>query len=135
MSGWIPARRATRLNPAWMLTGWRISGTGSGVPRGGYPEAVANCGPDLHLLRMTEELQARNAQRQAFLRMLYDRVDSSVTEFVSAFEIGEAMGLARMESSRIVAYLEEKGLLFVDDHTTGLCRLTAEGVDRVELAG
>jgi SH3-like domain-containing protein len=84
---------------------------------------------------MTEELQARNAQRQAFLRSLYERVDSSVTEFVSAFEIGEAMGLSRAESSRIVAYLEEKALLKVDDHASGMCRLTADGVDRVELAG
>lgn len=83
--------------------------------------------------RMTDELQARNAQRLAFLRSLYERVDSSVTEFVSAFEIGNGMGLARIESSRIVAYLEEKGLLKVDDHATGMCRLTAEGVDRVEL--
>jgi len=83
--------------------------------------------------RMTGDLQARNAQRQAFLRSLYERVDSSVTEFVSAFEIGEGMGLSRTESSLIVAYLEEKGLLKVDDHASGMCRLTADGVDRVEL--
>ncbi len=82
---------------------------------------------------MNDELRARNELRHALLRALYDRVNSSVTEFVSAFEVGSGMGLDRAESRRVVEYLAEKGLLKVDDYQSGMVRLTAEGVDRVEL--
>jgi RIO-like serine/threonine protein kinase len=84
---------------------------------------------------MSDELRARHARRMAFLRALYDRVDSSVSEFVSAFEIAEASAIERAECTRVVEYLAEKGLILVDDHRAGTIRLTAEGVDRIELAG
>ena len=32
-----------------------------------------------------------------------------------------------------MAYLEERQWIVVDDHKTGIVRLTADGVDRVEL--
>ena len=82
---------------------------------------------------MTEDLKARQERRSAFLRALYERVDSSVTEFVSAFEIGETVGSDRAESQRILEYLAEKELVRVDDYSTGMVRITAAGVDTVEL--
>jgi RIO-like serine/threonine protein kinase len=84
---------------------------------------------------MEQNLEARHARRLALLRALYDRVDSSVSEFVGVFEIGETLGIDRSESLRILEYLEEKGLVKIDDHATGTARLTAAGVDRVELPG
>ena len=82
---------------------------------------------------MSDKLRERHERRTAFLRGLYERVDSSVTEFVSAFEIGESLGIDRAESQRILEYLSEKGLVRVDDYASGMVRITAAGVDTVEL--
>jgi len=84
---------------------------------------------------MTADLRARNARRQLYLQALYDRVDSSVTDFVDGYELGEALSMDRSETGRVLAYLEEKGLLKVDDFHTGVVRLTAAGVDSVEVGG
>jgi ATP phosphoribosyltransferase regulatory subunit HisZ len=77
--------------------------------------------------------KARQALRKAFLRALYERVNSSVTEFVNAFDIGDGLSLERAESQRILEYFAEKGHVMVDDYTTGTVRITATGVDTVEL--
>jgi hypothetical protein len=45
------------------------------------------------------------------------------------------MGLDRAEVQRVLGYLAEKGLVKVDDFHTGVVRLTAAGVDWVEVEG
>jgi DNA-binding IclR family transcriptional regulator len=77
----------------------------------------------------------RRELRRDFLRRLYQRVDSSVSEFVTAAEIGASLGIDEAETRRIFEYLEEKGFVRVDDHRAGVLRLTAAGVDEVEGAG
>jgi hypothetical protein len=83
---------------------------------------------------MREDLRARQERRQAFLRALYVRADSSVSTFVEGFELAAGLGADRAEAVRILEYLAEKGLVKVDDYGTGLVRLTAAGVDAVEQA-
>lgn len=81
---------------------------------------------------MSDAMQQRRQRRSAFLERLYDRVDGSVSEFVSAHEIGAGLGIDEAESRRIFEYYEEKGFVMVDDHRAGIIRLTAAGVDEVE---
>lgn len=83
---------------------------------------------------MSEHLRQRREHRREFLRRLYHAVDGSVTEFVSAHDIGAQLGLDQTGSRRIFEYLEEKGFVMVDDHRAGIVRLTAAGVDEVESA-
>ncbi len=82
---------------------------------------------------MSEDLKLRHARRKAFLRKLYDRVGASVSQFVDVFEVGASLEMDRDASIRVLEYLEEKGLVKVDDYQGGMARLTAEGVDAVEL--
>ena len=82
---------------------------------------------------MNDEFQKRREARTTLLHAIYDTADGSVTEFVSAWELAAAQGVQPAEASRIVAYLEEKGYLLVDDHRAGVVRITAHGVDAVEL--
>jgi len=84
---------------------------------------------------MNQDLQERRNRRVAFLRALYDAVDSSVTAFVSGFEVGNQVGADRAETVKIIEYHAEKELIKVDDYTTGMIRLTTAGVDAVESAG
>lgn len=77
-------------------------------------------------------IKARRARRQEFLRLLYKKTDGSVSEFLDGYAIAAAVGADQEEAKRIVAYFEEKGLLKVDDHKTGIVRITADGVDAVE---
>lgn len=81
---------------------------------------------------MSEAIRKRREARREFLRRLYIRVNGSVSEFVGGYEIGEELALDAAESRRIIEYLEEKQLVMVDDHRTGIIRLTATGVDVVE---
>jgi len=77
-------------------------------------------------------LRRRREWRRLLLRTLYERVDGSVAEFIGAWEVAAGLGIELAEARRIVAYLAEKGWLFVDDHRDGIVRLTAAGVDEVE---
>jgi len=70
--------------------------------------------------------------RTAFIVRLYENVDASVSEFVNAFEIAAAIGMDETEARRVIEYFEEKGYLKVDDHRSGVVRITAAGVDHVE---
>jgi hypothetical protein len=79
-----------------------------------------------------ERIKARRELRNAFLANLYDRVDGSVSEFVDGHEIAIQLGADEEEAKRILAYFEERGLLKIDDHKTGIVRITADGVDVVE---
>jgi Mn-dependent DtxR family transcriptional regulator len=77
-------------------------------------------------------MRRRREQRREFLRLLYELVDGSVSEFVPASTIAEKLGLDEAETRRIFEYLEEKQLVVVDDHRSGIIRITAAGVDEVE---
>lgn len=81
---------------------------------------------------MNDPLRERQQRRTAFLRALYDLVDSSVTTFVSGFEVAGSVGADRAEARRIIEYFAEKQLIKVDDYASGMVRLTASGVDAVE---
>jgi predicted ArsR family transcriptional regulator len=81
---------------------------------------------------MEQDIQRRRQLRREFLRQLYRRVDGSVSEFVNAFDIGRDLGIDQAEARRIFEYLEEKGLVMVDDHRGGIIRLRAAGIDEVE---
>lgn len=74
----------------------------------------------------------RRQNRTLFMQRLYDEVDGSVSTFVNAFELGEAVNIAADEVTRVIEYLEEKRLLAIDDHRLGIIRITARGVDYVE---
>ena len=78
-------------------------------------------------------MRARRERRSVLLRSVYDTADASVTEFVSAYELADGQGVPQEEARKIIAYLEEKGFLLVDDHRAGVVRITAEGIDAVEL--
>ena len=79
-----------------------------------------------------ERIKARRERRQAFMRELYEEIDGSVNDFVDGLEIATRLGADAEEGRRIIAYLEEKGFLKVDDHKSGIIRITADGVDAVE---
>ena len=81
---------------------------------------------------MTDFMQQRRERRRELLSRLYTRVDGSVTEFVSAWDLGAELGMDEAESRKIIEYLEEKGFVMVDDHRAGIVRMTAAGVDEVE---
>ncbi len=98
------------------------------------PALAATHGGAPHYAAMDDRLRERQERRVAFLRTLYDDVDSSVTTFVSGFEVGERIGADRAESLKIIEYYAEKELIKVDDYATGMVRLTAAGVDAVESA-
>ena len=103
---------------------------GFSIP-GGLFGGVAAADP----VSMSQDLRARNARRQIYLRALYQRVDSSVADFVDGLELGQSMGMDRAETQRVLAYLAEKGLIKVDNFQAGVVRLTASGVDHVEVDG
>ena len=79
-----------------------------------------------------DRIKERRERRQHFLRTLYQEVDGSVNDFVDGLELASRLGAEPEEGRRIIAYLEEKGLLKVDDHKAGIVRITADGVDAVE---
>ncbi|MGH7502923.1 MAG: hypothetical protein ACREL7_14450 [Longimicrobiales bacterium] len=81
---------------------------------------------------MSDSIQRRREQRREFLRRLYIHVDGSISEFVSAYELGAELEMEEAEARKIFEYLEEKGLVLVDDHRAGIVRITAAGVDEVE---
>ena len=78
------------------------------------------------------DVRKRRQMRTAFIIRLYEIVDASVSEFVSAFEIAAAIDMDEAEARRVVEYYEEKGYVKVDDHRSGVVRITADGIDHVE---
>ena len=81
----------------------------------------------------SEGMRKRRLARTVLLRSIYDTAEGSVTEFVAAYELAADQGVDPAEAPRILSYLEEKGYLLVDDHRAGIVRITATGVDAVEL--
>ncbi len=82
---------------------------------------------------MHHDIQLRRERRSTLLRTIYETVDGSVTEFVSAYDLAESLTIEPEEARKIIAYLEEKKYLLVDDHRAGVVRITASGIDAVEL--
>ena len=76
--------------------------------------------------------QQRQRNRQALLDSVYEAAEADVRVFVPAFDLGSALGMDAGETGRALAYLEEKGLLMVDDFKTAIVRITATGIDCVE---
>ncbi len=81
---------------------------------------------------MSEDFSERRRRRLELLNAIYRHTDGHVAEFVSASALAEVLGIAAPELERILAYLEERKWIVVDDHREGIVRLTADGVDRVE---
>ncbi len=81
---------------------------------------------------MPADFSERRRGRRRFLEALYRQTDGHVAEFVSAHELAATLGIAEAELARIIAYLEERHWIAVDDHRAGIVRLTADGVDQVE---
>ncbi len=82
---------------------------------------------------MPADFSERRRRRHAFLEALYARTDGHVAEFALAHELARELDIEPPELERILAYLEERKWVVVDDHREGTLRITAEGVDRVEL--
>ena len=81
---------------------------------------------------MPPDSTQRRQQRVDFMKRLYQNVDASVSEFVSAFEIGDELGIPAADCARLIEYLQEKQYIHIDDFRLGIIRLTAQGVDYVE---
>jgi hypothetical protein len=79
-----------------------------------------------------DERTERRRQRLDFLTRLYEKVDASVSHFVSAFDIAAALHIPAAQCTAILEYLQEKKYIHIDDHKQGIIRITAEGIDRVE---
>jgi hypothetical protein len=84
---------------------------------------------------LVSDIARRRQQRTDFMRRLYDVVDASVGEFVSAFDIGTEIGIPEAEIGKLLGYFEEKSFIKIDDHKLGIIRITAEGIDYVEALG
>jgi predicted transcriptional regulator len=78
------------------------------------------------------QIRQRRQRREDFMIRLYQAVDGNVSEFVQGFDIAVELDADAEEARRIIAYLEEKGWIKVDDHRNGVIRITAAGVDAVE---
>ena len=90
---------------------------------------------DPRFVTMPADFSERRRRRQAFLEALYRQTDGHVAEFVQAREPAAQLGIGEEELARILAYLEERQWIAVDDHRAGIVRLTADGVDQVEGSG
>ncbi|CAN5697981.1 hypothetical protein BH23GEM3_BH23GEM3_05890 [soil metagenome] len=83
---------------------------------------------------MDETISVRRENRIHFLRRLYELAEADVASFHDGSEIAEDLGIALVEAGRIIRYYEEHGYL---RHAGGggmTLRITAEGIDFVELA-
>jgi len=83
-------------------------------------------------MQSNPDVQKRRRLRTAFIVRLYEIVDASVSEFVNAFEVAASVDMDETEARRVIEYFEEKGYLKVDDHRSGVVRITADGIDHVE---
>jgi hypothetical protein len=81
---------------------------------------------------LNSDIKRRRQHRLDFMSRLYETVDASVSTFVSAFEIGDALAIEPAETQRMIEYLKEKGYIHIDDHKLGIIRITAAGIDHVE---
>ena len=75
-------------------------------------------------------VEQKRAQRNRFLKQLYDFSDGNVLRDVPYAVIGQALGWDDETSDKITAYLKNEGL--IDFPAVGKVRLTHRGVKRVE---
>ena len=75
-------------------------------------------------------VEQNNAQRDRYLKRLYDFSDGNVLRDVPNAVIGQALGWDDDTSDRVTAYLKNEGL--IDFPAVGKVRLTHKGVKRVE---
>lgn len=83
---------------------------------------------------MDQTISARRENRLRFLRRLYELAEADVASFQDGSEIAEDLRIPLAEAGRIIRYYEEHGYL---RHAGGggmTLRITAAGVDFVELA-
>ncbi len=75
-------------------------------------------------------VEQKKAQRDRYLKRLYDFSDGNVLRDVSYAVIGQALGWDEDTSDKVTAYLKNEGL--IDFPAVGKVRLTHKGVKRVE---
>ena len=77
-------------------------------------------------------VEQKKAQRERYLKRLYDFSDGNVLRDVRDAVIGQALGWDDETSDKVTAYLKNEGL--IDFPAVGKVRLTHKGVKRVEKA-
>jgi hypothetical protein len=77
-------------------------------------------------------VEQKKAQRDRYLKRLYDFSDGNVLRDVPYAVISQALGWDDDTSDRVTAYLKNEGL--IDFPSVGKVRLTHKGVKRVEKA-
>ena len=77
-------------------------------------------------------VEQNNAQRDRYLKRLYDFSDGNVLRDVPNAVIGQALGWDEETSDKVTAYLKNEGL--IDFPAVGKVRLTHKGIKRVEKA-
>lgn len=75
-------------------------------------------------------VEQKKAQRELYLKRLYELSDSNVLRDVAYSVIGRALGWDDETSDKVTAYLKNEGL--IDFPAVGKVRLTHKGVKRVE---
>ena len=75
-------------------------------------------------------VEQKKAQRDLYLKRLYDFSDGNVLRDVPYAVIGRALGWDDETSDKVTAYLKNEGL--IDFPAVGKVRLTHKGVKRVE---
>jgi hypothetical protein len=75
-------------------------------------------------------VEQKKAQRDLFLKRLYEYSDGNVLRDVPYAVIGRALGWDDETSDKVTAYLKNEGL--IDFPAVGKVRLTHKGVKRVE---
>ena len=75
-------------------------------------------------------VEQKKAQRDLYLKQLYDFSDGNVLRAVSSAVIGQALGWDDETGDKVTAYLKNEGL--IDFPAVGKVRLTHKGVKRVE---
>ncbi len=75
-------------------------------------------------------VEQKKAQRDLYLKRLYEFSDGNVLRDVPYAVIGQALGWDDETSDKVTAYLKNEGL--IDFPAVGKVRLTHKGVKRVE---
>lgn len=75
-------------------------------------------------------VEQKKAQRDRYLKRLYDFSDGNVLRDVPYAVIGQVLGWDDETSDKVTAYLKNEGL--IDFPAVGKVRLTHKGVKRVE---
>jgi hypothetical protein len=77
-------------------------------------------------------VEQKEAQRDRYLKRLYDFSDGNALRDVPNAVIGQALGWDDETSDKVTAYLKNEGL--IDFPAVGKVRLTHKGIKRVEKA-